>query len=338
MILPATTGAALLLCLLIFIALGIWILPWRLRARSLRFEVFSIDFAIGAFALAVVAAFTLGSMGSELAFTDSLLVSGHRAQAAVLAAGLITGIGNVALIASASLGGVTLSFPVAGAVGAALFAWFSGARQPLHLTAGTILALCTLLLVVTVSAMRRSVPPAPRSKTATKAPPASDPGIRSLALAVVSGIAFAGSAVLARYGTSGELGVAPYAAFVFIALPALLSTVATVFFLFNFPLQGARLHASAYLSLRIVQHLISGLAGVIWGAGILSCFLLRGVAGSEVPDRNIAVYAALGSFGLAAAWGLLLVAEPLRVHRRWMIAAIGVFVFSVYFLGSAITS
>jgi hypothetical protein len=256
----------------------------------------------------------------------------------VLTAGFITGIGNVALIASASLGGVALSFPIAGAVGATLFAWFAGVRHPLHLTAGTILALCSVVLILTVSAMRRSVAPVPRSKTATKAAPPSDPGIRSLALAIVSGFAFAGSAELARYGTSGELGVAPYAAFVFIALPALLSSVATVFFLFNFPLQGARLHASAYFSLRILQHVTSGLAGVVWGAGVLSCFLLRGVAGSEVPDRNIGVYSVLGSFVLAAAWSLLLPAEPLRARRRWMLAATGVFALSVYFLGYAIAS
>jgi hypothetical protein len=111
-----------------------------------------------------------------------------------------------------------------------------------------------------------------------------------------------------------------------------------VFFLFNFPLQGARLHASAYFSLRVVQHAISGLAGVVWGAGILSCFLLRGVAGSEIPDRNIAVYAALGSFVLAAAWSLLLPAEPLRARRGWMLAATGIFAVSVYFLGYAIGS
>jgi len=336
LILPATTSAALLLCLLIFLALGCWILPWRLRARSLRFEIFAIDFAIGAFIFALISAFTLGSMGSELAFTDSLLVSGHRAQASVLAAGLITGLGNVALIASTSLGGVALSFPIAGVVGATLFAWFAGVRHPVHLTVGTILALCSFVLVLTVSAMRRTVVPVPRSKTSTKAPPASDPGIRSLALALLSGLLFAGSAELARFGTAGELGVAPYAALVFIAVPALLSTVAAVFFLFNFPLQGARLHSDAYFSKRILQHVTGAVAGIIWGVGILSCFLLRGVAGNEVAGRNNAVYAAFGSFVFATAWSLFLPAEPLRARRRWMIAAAGLFAVAIYFLGYAI--
>ena len=306
-------------------------------ARSLRFEIFSIDFAIGAFALSLIAAFTLGSMGSELSFTDSLLVSGHRAQAAVLAAGLITGIGNVALIASTSLGGVAMSFPIAGAVGATIFAWFSGGRHPVHLTAGTILALCSFLLVLTVSAMRRAVQPVPRSKAPTKAPPASDPGMRSLALAGLSGLAYGGSAELARYGTSGELGIAPYAAFVFIALPALLSTIAAVFFLFNFPLQGARLHGNAYFSRRILQHAIGAAAGIIWGAGVLGCFLLRGVAGNEIAGRDIAVYAAFGSFVLAALCSLTLTAEPLRARRRWMVAASALFAAAIYFLGYAIS-
>ncbi|MFL6448866.1 MAG: hypothetical protein ACJ746_14435 [Bryobacteraceae bacterium] len=337
MILPASTGAVFFLCLLVFLALGSWVLPWRLGAARLRFEIFAIDFALGGFLLAVVAAFTLGSMGSELAFTDSLLVSGHRAQASVLAAGLITGIANVALIASASLGGVAPAFSVAGAVGAVIFALISGVHDPTHLTTGTVLALATIVLVATVAVVGRSAT-ATRSKPGAKVPQVADYGRKSLALAVLSGLALAAAAELAYYGTSGELGVAPYAAFVFVCLPALLSTLAATFFLFNFPLQGARLHANTYFSTKFTQHLVCIFSGVIWGAGVLGCLLLRNAPADESTGRGFAIYSAFGSFVLAAAWGLSLAAQPerLRARRGKIAAAAAILAVAMYFLGYAV--
>ncbi len=323
-----------------FLALGSWVLPWRLGASRLRFEIFAIDFAAGGFLLALIAAFTLGSMGSELAFTDSLLVSGHRAQALVLAAGLITGIANVALIASASLGGVAPSFLMAGATGTLLFAWISGLRHPTHLALGTILALGTVVLAASVARMRRPVPPPARSKAIPKAVDVAGPGTTNVLLAAFSGLVFAGAAELIRNGTSGELGVAPYAAFAFVCFTALFATVSVTFFLFNFPLQGPRLHASAYFGTRVGQHAAGMVAGLLWGAGILGCFLVRSAPADEDIARGFGLYSAFGSFVLAATWGLSLVAEPgkLRANRGMIAAATAVFAFAVYFLGYAVAN
>lgn len=338
MILPATTASVLFLCLLVFLALGSWVLPWRLGLAKLRFEVFAIDFALGGFLLALVAAFTLGSMGSELAFTDSLLVSGNRAQASVLAAGLIAGIANVALIASASLGGIAPGFLITGATASLVFAWISGLRHPTHLSLGTILALGTVILVASVSRSRLSAPPPVKLKKTPRAVQVAGPGITSVLLSVLSGLALAGAAELARYGTSGELGVAPYAAFVFVSLPAFLATLSVTFFLFNFPLQGPRLHASAYFGTRIIQHVMGVVAGVFWGAGILGCFLVRSAPADEAMARGLALYAAFGSFVLAAGWGLALgsQSEKLRARRGTIAGATIVLAAAIYFLGYAI--
>ncbi|MFL6415150.1 MAG: hypothetical protein ACJ74Y_05705 [Bryobacteraceae bacterium] len=340
MILPATTGAILFLCVLVFLALGSWILPWRLGAPKLRFEIVAIDFALGAFLLALAAALTLGSMGSELAFTDSLLVSGHRAQAAVVAAGLIAGIGNVALLASSSLGGLAPSFLIAGALGSVVLAWTSGVRHPTHIGLGTIFGLGALILAASVARLRRAAAPPPaRSKGAPKSIQIAGPGITSILLACLAGLAFSGAAQLARYGTSGELGVAPYAAFVFISVPALLSTVAVTFFLFNFPIQGAMLHASAYFGTRFMQHALGIAAGLIWGVGILGCFLVRSAPGEESVVRELGLYSAFGSFVLAAAWALSVGGEPerFRTRRPLVAAALVMLAIAVYFLGYAMT-
>src|SRR4051812_25434304 len=277
-------------------------------------------------------------MGSELAFTDSLLVSGHRAQATVLAAGLITGIANLALIASASLGGIAPGFLVSGAVASGVFACLSGMRHPADLTIGTILALGTVILVASVSRLRRATPaPSVRFKT-TKTVESASQGRRTLSLAVLSGFAYAAAAALAQFGTSGELGVAPYAGLVFIALPALLITLAVTFFLFNFPFQGASVRASSYLGTRMVQHGIGLLTGVIWGAGVLCCFLVRSAPVEESIVRQVALYSALGSFALASAWGLSLIPKPRRTRQGTMAAAAGLLAVAIYFLSFAVTN
>ncbi len=164
--------------------------------------------------------------------------------------------------------------------------------------------------------------------------------MKSLIFASLSGVALAGAAQFARYGTSGELALGPYAAFVFVALPALFSTVAMTFFLFNFPLQGQRLHASAYFGTRLAQHAIGIVAGVVWGAGILGCFLLRSTPSEQVEARDFAVYSAFGSFVLAAAWGLSVLPLPERLRpRKGVIAgAVAAFAAAVYFLGYAVAN
>jgi len=340
LILPATTATVLFLCILLFLTLGSWVLPWRLAGARLRFEIFAIDFAAGGFLLALLSAFTLGSMGSELAFTDSLLVSGHRAQALVLAAGLITGIANVALIASASLGGVAPSFVTAGGTGTLLFAWMSGLRHPTHLAVGTVLALGSVILAASAARLRRPNPPAGRSKATPKAVAVAGPGLTTVLLAAFSGVALAGAAELVRNGTSGELGVAPYAGFVFVSFTALFATVSVTFFLFNFPLQGPRIHASTYFGTRVAQHAVGIVAGVIWGAGVLACFLVRGAPADENIAGRFGWYSGFGSFVLAAAWGLSLAAEPgRRDGRRGKIAAATVVLaFAVYLLGYAVAN
>lgn len=112
MILPTTYVSALLLLVLSFLLLGSWVNTFKLAGKQWRFELFSIDFGIGALLLAVIAAFTLGSLGSDLAFTDRMLVAGHTAQAIMIGAGFIFNLGNMLLLAAAGLLGLAGAFPL----------------------------------------------------------------------------------------------------------------------------------------------------------------------------------------------------------------------------------
>ena len=86
MILPTTYATALLLTILSMICWGSWANTFKL-SKNWRFELFYFDYAFGVLVMAVVAAFTFGSMGDDLSFTDNLLITGKRQMAMGLAAG-----------------------------------------------------------------------------------------------------------------------------------------------------------------------------------------------------------------------------------------------------------
>ena len=115
MLLPTTHEQALLLLIVSLVCLGSW--PNFLKLSKWRFELFYFDFAIGAILLAVVAAMTLGTLGSELSFNDRIAVAGLRSQALAIGGGFIFNIGNMLLVAAISLVGMAASVPLAVSIG-----------------------------------------------------------------------------------------------------------------------------------------------------------------------------------------------------------------------------
>ena len=143
MVLPTTWLSALLLLALSFICLGSWASTFKATGNRWRFEMYSIDFAIGALVVALLAAYTLGTLGADLGFSDRMLVAGRTNQALGIAAGAVFALGNMLLLAAVSLLGLSAAFPLcigSAVVVAALFQF--GTSQTLWLAAGVALLLC----------------------------------------------------------------------------------------------------------------------------------------------------------------------------------------------------
>src|SRR3954453_23983412 len=111
MILPTTYATALLLTIVSMICWGSWANTFKL-SKNWRFELFYFDYSFGVLLMAVVAAFTFGSMGDELSFQDNLLIVGKRQMAMGLMAGGIFNLANMLLVAAISLSGLAVAFPV----------------------------------------------------------------------------------------------------------------------------------------------------------------------------------------------------------------------------------
>lgn len=145
MILPTSYFSVVVLLVVSFICLGLWVNTFKLTGGRWRFELFSIDFAIGVLLLSLIAAFTLGSLGSDLAFTDRMLVAGHAAQAFGAAAGCIFNLGNMLLLAAVSLLGMAGAFPLSIGIALIVASLFNLHGSNIWLLVGGI-----LFLLVTV--------------------------------------------------------------------------------------------------------------------------------------------------------------------------------------------
>src|SRR6202171_4821990 len=111
MITPTTYTAALLLTILTMLCWGSWANTFKLTGKW-RFELFYYDYSLGVLLAAIIAAYTFGSMGDELSFSDNLIVAGKRNMAYAVAGGVVFNLANMLLVAAISVAGLAVAFPV----------------------------------------------------------------------------------------------------------------------------------------------------------------------------------------------------------------------------------
>src|SRR5260370_24374447 len=102
MLIPQTYAFASILIVLSMICWGSWANTFKLAGKW-RFELFYYDYSLGVLLAAIIAAYTFGSMGDELSFSDNLIVAGKRNMAYAVAGGVVFNIANMLLV-SAILG------------------------------------------------------------------------------------------------------------------------------------------------------------------------------------------------------------------------------------------
>ncbi len=305
MFLPASQAATLALLIISLLCWGTWANTLKLSGKW-RFELYFCDFALGFALLAVVAAFTAGSLAStELTFQENFLVAGYRNVAFVLAAGVVFNVGNMFLTATVSVAGMALAFSVAGAVAlivATVRALIFDSRS------GMLLALVgALLLVAAVVLAAYAYSTVLQSRTVAvkqsgKRPPRSRAALPVL-LGVAAGIALGSFRPLLDLGRATDGGVAPYGQALLFAASILGSTIVFVPFFFNFPVAGAPIKLSDYLTGTRKQHALGLLGGFLAGAafltGVLALSASQNAVGMDFGLRE-------GGSVLAVICGLLL--------------------------------
>ncbi len=308
MIVPATYTSALTLLFIAFVCLGCWANALKLTGSRWRFEFFYLDFSLGAFLLATVAGFALGSSGNELGIGDRVLVAGRMAQVWAIAGGVVFNIGNLLLVAAVSLLGMSAAFPLSTAVALVV-------TSAISLRTSNILLLCLGMVCCLVAAVLetracigRAAAMAPVKRVPGKSAPI-DPRrmrmLKGLITGVFGGIFFGFFYQLAATGIDGDFGLGPYAGVFLFTIGILGSTILLMLCFTKASIEGTPAKLSSYFRGTLKQHLWGWAGGAIWAGGFLAVLLARmapAQTGLATPMRvALPVLSAL----LYVVWGLL---------------------------------
>jgi glucose uptake protein len=314
MILPATTLACVILLALTLLCWGSWANSQRLVFKW-RFELFYYDFALGALLCGGIAALVLGNLNpQELNISDNMVLAGYRKIAFAVAAGALVNLATILMVASISISGMTIAFPLTFGIGLVITSVmnFIGAPQSMNailLFGGAILILAAIVVDIFayrshldgLAALSKAGPMLdPRTRLPVKAPLAP----RGIVLAVLAGIIYGFFFPLIDASRGGDNGVGPYGIAGLLVIGLFVSTLLYVPFFVNFPVFGAPVNVLDYFKGAKKQHFWGIFGGIVWAAGLVAALV---AASSPAARPLVAPTTALvnGAPILAALWGIL---------------------------------
>lgn len=286
MILVDNYMLAILCCVVCCICWGSWANTQKMvAAKKWSFELFYWDLTIGLFITALLAAVTLGSMGSEgrTFFQDLAAMDWSSIQYALLG-GIVWNFGNIFLTAAMAVAGMSVGFPIGGGlawVGGIVFNYLlitlSGQVYPGN---QTMLWLGVLIIIVAILICGQAYKKlSSNQKTTPK---------KGILLAVVAGAAimfFYGLVVKSidpQYVTGGTGTLTPYTGVFFFAVGILVSTPIFNTFAMSHPVAGEKVTMKDYFAGNAKTHLTGMLGGLIWMGGMVISFMGAGAANPAI--------------------------------------------------------
>jgi len=316
MIVPTTYGVALALAILALLCWGSWANTFKLAGKW-RFELFYYDYSLGIVLAAVVAAFTLGSLGNELSFSDNFLIAGRLKMAAGFASGLLVNLAGFLILAAVSVGGLSVGFPLAFGVGVAVATVWgvsSGSPGSARLWIGVLLVIAAVFLDALAwifdAPSRKSIfvedpPPPQRGVRAPVRAKANRPsGTRAVLLGVAGGILMGTFFPLAAWAREGDNGLGPYSLALLLSLGVFTSTFIYNIYFLNLPVQGPALGMAQYFTGTRKQHVLGLLGGIVWCAGLLAMLTEQSAPQRAQPGHILSFGLVQAVPLLAAAWGI----------------------------------
>ncbi len=287
MVLPETWSSALILLILSALCFTLWPNLFKIAGPKWRFELFSLDFALGAVVSALIAAYTFGTMGSDLGFSDSMLVAGRRSEFMAFAAGTIFAFGNMLFLGTIALMGLSNGTLL-------VFSVFGCVVGLLHLNPGhylspaaafAILVSAAALAFASAKASReasvsKTVKPATARSSVPGRPKAISANTKGTVAGILAGLAFAGVLPVLAQAQTEELGIGAYGGVLMATVGIIVATLLLNFFFLNISLEGGQIGYSDYLAGTGGNHLVGGLSGAMWTIGALLLYAAKtGTAG-----------------------------------------------------------
>ena len=323
MFVPSTFHIALLMTILSTICWGSFANTFKVT-KNYRFELYYWDYAVGIFLIALLLAFTMGSLsGGPNAFLQNL----HSADAINLfyaaLGGFIFNIANVLLVAGIEIAGLADAFPITIGIalveGVVLSYILQPRGNPVLLGAGFLMAVVAVILVgKSYGALRTSGAAVSR---------------RGTIVCVISGLLMGIFAPFVTRAMTRGATLTPYTTAVFLTLGALVCCFVFNPILMRKPITGSPIAGREYFRAPASYHALGLLGGAIWGLGTVFNFVAASLVG-------VAISYAIGQASpmVACLWGVFAWKEFRGANTRarsYLTAMIAAYVVALILIARA---
>jgi len=289
---------AVFFCFITMLCWGSWANTQKLAEKSWRFELFYWDYVIGILLMALVFAFTLGSIGEQgRGFMEDLDQANAQSIRSALIGGVVFNLANILLIAAISIAGMSVAFPVG--IGIALI--WGVLDNYLRIPSGnanlifTGVALIAAGIIVNAIAYKKLT--GSSKKVSTK----------GLLISIVAGVlmaqfyGFVVNSMVINFITPEAGRLTPYTAIVLFSTGIFVSNFLFNTVLMRMPVQGEPVGYGTYFSGDIKSHLTGILGGMIWCIG-----MALSIIASDKAGPAISYGLGQGAVLVAAVWGVLI--------------------------------
>jgi len=290
---------AVVLCFVTMVCWGSWANTQKLATKEWRFQLFYWDYSLGVLVLALILAFTLGSMGSVgRSFLADLAQANGSSLSSALLGGTIFNLANILLVAAIDIAGMAVAFPIG--IGIALVLGVitnyvaTPVGNPWLLFAGV--AAIAFAIVLDAIAYRKLA--SREQKTTAKGI------VISIAAGLLMGFFYRFVAVSMSADFSNlEVGkLSPYTAVVIFSSGLFFSNFLWNTLVMVKPFVGQPVPIGDYFSQGNVRlHLVGILGGVIWSLGMSLSIIAFGTAGAAISYGL-----GQGATMVAAFWGVFI--------------------------------
>ncbi len=295
---------AILLSVVAMISWGSWANTQKIAEKNWRFELFYWDKITGIFVMALLAAFTIGSLGSEgRTFITDLQQADSGSILYAILGGILWNAGNLLLVAAIAEAGMSVAFPIGGGI-----AWILGigvnyvvvlmdgkspSKEPGLLWLGV--GLIIIAIFFSGKAYKRLSEGLKRTS------------LRGIVLSVIGGLfiaffyGFVVKSLDGEFVAGGTGNLTPSSAIFFFSLGVIICTILFYLFIMKQFKVGNPGTFKEYFGGSFKSHLAGYLGGLIWALGMVVSFMAVGAA-------NPAIAYALSNAAPVAAilWGVFI--------------------------------
>ncbi len=299
MVIVQNYGTAVLLCVITMLCWGSWANTQKLSSKTWRFELFYWDYVIGILLFSLLAAFTLGSMGSEgRSFLTDLKQANSSNILSAFIGGVVFNAANILLSAAIAIAGLAVAFPIG--IGLALILGvlvnYFGAEKgnPTFLFLGV--AFIMVAIILNAIAYRK----ASREQKGVST--------KGIVLSLVAGLLMsffyrfiAASMDLQNFVQPAAGKMTPYTAVVIFSIGIFISNFLFNTILMRRPFAGSPVTYGQYFGGSAATHFVGISGGLIWGLGNSLNLIAAGKAGPAISYGL-----GQGATLVAALWGVFI--------------------------------